>query len=268
VNKKTIFLFIIILSIFALFALSFALKKGGQLCPLGQEFPGLAAQAQAAQQKGNLKEAKSLYRRLISEFPNSSQIANWQKKIEEINIQLLFSPAITEESVIYEIKKGDTLESIAKKYNTTAELIMKSNGLRDDKIFPGEKLKVWTQPFSIVVDKSQNTLFLKSHEEIFKTYTVSTGINNSTPVGNFKIINKLANPTWYKDNQVIPPEDPANILGTRWLGIDLTSYGIHGTTDPQNLGKQVTEGCVRLSNADVEELYAIVPVGTEVTIVD
>ena len=48
----------------------------------------------------------------------------------------------------------------------------------------------------------------------------------------------------------------------------MAGYGIHGTIEPQNLGKQVTEGCVRMVNADVEELFIIVPTGTEVTIVD
>ena len=127
---------------------------------------------------------------------------------------------------------------------------------------------MWTAPFSIVVDKSQNTLILKTDEEIIKTYIVSTGINNSTPVGNFKIINKLSNPTWFKAGAVVAPNSPDNILGSRWLGFDLPGYGIHGTTDPQSLGKQVTQGCVRMSNSDIEELYAVVPIETEVTIYD
>jgi lipoprotein-anchoring transpeptidase ErfK/SrfK len=76
------------------------------------------------------------------------------------------------------------------------------------------------------------------------------------------------NPTWYKQGAVIPAGSPENILGTRWMGFDLPAYGIHGTTEPQSLGKQVTQGCVRMSNADVEQLFIIVPIGTEVTIVD
>ena len=134
---------------------------------------------------------------------------------------------------------------------------------------PGKKMKVWTQPFNIVVDKSQNILILKSEEEIIKTYVVSTGMNNSTPTGTFKIINKLINPPWYKDGKVIPPDSPENILGSRWMGFDLLpSYGIHGTTQAETLGQQITQGCVRMSNVEVEELFAIVPTGTAVTIVD
>ncbi len=226
------------------------------------------AQAQDSLAKGNLLQAKLAYQQLINEFPNSGEIMNWQKKLEEINIKLLFSSTPTPKSISYEIKPGDTLAKIAREFKTTPELMMKSNGLASDKILPGRKIKVWSAPFSMVVDKSQNTLILKTDEEIIKTYNVSTGINNSTPVGNFKIINKLPNPTWFKAGAVVAPGSPDNILGSRWLGFDLAGYGIHGTTDPGNLGKQITQGCVRMSNSEVEELYTIIPLNTEVTIVD
>jgi len=218
--------------------------------------------------KGNLFEAKSIYQKLINDFSNSSEVINWQKKVEEINIKLLFSAQLTPKSILYEIKPGDTLTKIAKEFKTTTDLIKKGNGLRDDTIVPGRKIKVWAAPFSIVVDKSQNTLILKTDEEIIKTYIVSTGKNNSTPVGTFKIVNKLTNPTWFKAGIVVPSTSPENILGSRWLGFDLPGYGIHGTTEPQSLGRQVTQGCVRMSNPEVEELYTIIPLGTEVTIVD
>ncbi len=228
----------------------------------------LSGQAMDSLKKGDLPEAKSFYQRLISEFPNSNDIMNWQKKLEEINIKLLFSPVMTAKSIPYEIKPGDTLTKIAREFKTTPDLIAKSNNLKDNKILPGRKIKVWTAPFSILVYKSQNTLILKTDEEIIKTYVVSTGINNSSPVGNFKIINKLTHPTWFKAGAVVAPNSPDNVLGSRWLGFDLPGFGIHGTTDPGNLGKQITQGCVRMANSDVEELYSIVPVGTEVTIVN
>jgi lipoprotein-anchoring transpeptidase ErfK/SrfK len=239
--------------------------------PLGNigAVSSLLAQAKDQETKANFQEAKNTYQKLINAFPNANEMANWQKKIEELNIKLLFSPTLTPKSTLYEIKPGDTITKIAKAFNTTPELIMKSNHLTSDKILPGRKIKVWTAPFSILVDKSQNIFILKTKdEEIIKTYIVSTGVNNSTPVGNFKIVNKLINPTWYKAGAAVAAGSPENILGSRWLGLDLPGYGIHGTTDPQSLGKQITQGCVRMSNTDVEELYIIIPVGTEVTIID
>lgn len=219
--------------------------------------------------KGNLIAAISLYKRLVNDFPNSSRVGSWQKKIWDLNINLLFSPILTGASVEYEVKSGDNLAKIAKKYNTTIDFLKRSNNLSSDKIMPGKKIKVWTRPFNIVVDKSQNILILKSDDEIIKTYVVSTGMGNSTPTGKFKIVNKLVDPPWFKDGTMIPSSSPENILGSRWMGFDrLPSYGIHGTTQNETLGQQITQGCVRMSNFDVEELYTIVPAGTEVVIVD
>lgn len=228
----------------------------------------LLNQARDLEKKNDLVNAKETYAKLVNEFPGSREVMNWQKKIEDLNIKLLFSPAITEKSIVYEIKSGDTLTKIAKEFKTTVDLIMKSNGFSQDKILPGRKIKVWIAPFKILVDKSQNMLILNSDEEIIKTYIVSTGKDNCTPVGNFKITNKLLNPTWFKAGTIVAAGSPENVLGTRWMGFDLAGYGIHGTTEPQSLGKQVTQGCVRMANSEVEELYTIVPTGTEVAIVD
>lgn len=184
----------------------------------------------------------------------------------------LFKTLVTKDndsqSVIYEVQPGDNLTKISKKHQVTIGLIKRINGLTSDVIRPGQKLEIPTQTFSIVVDKSQNTLILKAGEEVLKTYTVSTGSNNSTPVGVFKTTDKLLNPTWYKAGAVVPSGSAENVLGTRWIGIDKPGYGIHGTTEPDKLGQQVTAGCVRMKNEEVEELYDIVPTGIEVTIVD
>ena len=61
---------------------------------------------------------------------------------------------------------------------------------------------------------------------------------------------------------------PENVLGTRWMGFDKEGYGIHGTVAPDKIGQQVTAGCIRMRNEEVEELYKILPRGAEVTIVD
>lgn len=271
VNKRFLLIIAAVL-VFVIFLIAFNIMRQkpaalNTAAKDGVSLSGLLSQVKELEAKNSILEAKTIYQMLISDFPNSGEVMNWQKKIEDINMKLLFSAQITPNSTYYEIKPGDTLTKIANRFKTTADLIKKSNNL-GDKIVPGRKIKVWTESFSILVDKSQNTLMLKAKEEVIKTYVVSTGKQNCTPVGNFKITNKLTNPTWFKAGKVVPAGSPENILGTRWLGFDLSGYGIHGTTEPQNLGKQVTEGCIRMSNPEAEELYAIVPVGTEVTIVD
>ena len=215
-----------------------------------------------------LLKAKELAIKLKEKAASLEDINQIQNKIEEINIKILFSPIIDNCSILYTVKEGDSLIKLAKKFNTTVELIKRANHLNSDVIRPKQNLKINNCKFSILIDKSQNTLTLKTQDEIIKTYIVSTGKDNSTPTGNFKIINKLKNPTWFKTGAVIPPDSPENILGSRWLGFNIKGYGIHGTTEPDNLGKQVTSGCIRMRNSDVEELYDIVPEGTEVIIVD
>lgn len=261
-------LLLVVASVFALMLLKDKKAVSDEKRSKAESEVNLVSQAKSAEEKNDLLAAKAIYLKLISDFPNSSSVMNWEKKSENINIKLLFSPVPTPKSAFYEIKPGDTLTKIAGEYKTTTDLIMKSNNLSSDKIVPGRKIKVWNAPFNIFVDKSQNILILKTGEEIIKTYSVSTGKNNCTPVGTFKIVNKLKNPTWFKAGAVVSANSPENILGTRWLGFNLAGYGIHGTTEPEALGKQVTQGCVRMANPDVEEIYTIVPVGAEVTVVD
>lgn len=262
---------VLVAGILIIVTVKFLKTKSGALLPQGAvsgSASGLNAQARSLEMKGNLLEAKAAYQKLINDFPSSRDITTWQKKVEELNIKLIFSPVLTPKSTLYEIKPGDTLTKIAKEFKTTTELIMKSNNLMNDKIVPGKKVKVATVPFSILVYKGQNLLVLKTDDEVIKTYVVSTGKNNTTPVGTFKVTNKLQNPTWFKAGAVVAAGSPENILGTRWLGWNVAGYGIHGTTEPQYLGQQVTQGCVRMANQEVEELYAIVPVDTEVVVVD
>ena len=220
-------------------------------------------------QSGDLLSAKDTYRKILEKFPGSANTEKVQRTLEDMNILIMASAIPTPDSVSYEVQKGDTLSKIANKFSTTQDLIMRSNGLKNAAIVPlGRKLKIHNEKMSIVIDKSMNILTLKSGDGIVKTYKVATGINNCTPVGSFKIINKIVNPPWYTAAGVIPPDSPKNILGSRWLGLSVQGYGIHGTTEPESIGSQATSGCIRMRNAEVEELYALVPQGSEVVIVD
>ena len=229
----------------------------------------LYSQAEDLKNKGEVVEAKQQYQKILSDYPDFSEIEKAQKDLENLNMRLIFSNLeAPNKTVIHEVQNGDTLDRIAKKYGTTIELIKRSNSLNSDIIKVGQKLRIWTGKFNIFVDKSQNLLTLKDGEEVLKVYQVSTGADNITPVGKFKIESKLIDPVWFNKGLVVPPESPQNVLGSRWLGFDLKGYGIHGTTEPETIGRQVTAGCVRMRNEEVEELYNILPTGTEVVIVD
>lgn len=240
--------------------------KGGKFGSSAAD--ALYAQAQTLATEGKSLEAKAVYEQIINEQSDYKDIEKVQEELYALNIKILLSNIPTPQTVIHEVQVGDTLGKISKQYNVAMELIKTCNNMKSDVVRVGQKLRIWTGKFSIYVDKSQNILILKSNEEVIKVYHVSTGKNNSTPVGTFKITTKLENPVWFKAGAVIPPESPDNVLGTRWLGFDIEGYGIHGTVEPDKMGQQVTAGCVRMRNEEVEELFQIVPRGTEVTIVD
>ena len=217
----------------------------------------------------DLVKTKEIYQEILKDHPDMENVAAVQDDLGKLNLELIFSnTSLPEKTVMYEVAPGDGLAKIAKKYGTTIDLIKKRNNLKSDTIRVGQKLNIWTGSFNIVVDKSQNILILKDANEVVKVYNVSTGENNSTPVGKFKIVSRLIDPVWFHRGVVVPSGSPDNVLGTRWLGFDFPGYGIHGTVEPESIGKQVTAGCVRMRNEEVEELYNLIPVGAEVVIVD
>ena len=135
----------------------------------------------------------------------------------------LFSKESAPDSIAYTVKPGDSLYVLARKNHTTVDFIKKINGLKGDNIYPKMKLKIHTAPFSIQIDKSKNVLVVYSNGEAVKKYSVATGKKNCTPVGEFKITDKLVNPTWFKTGAILPPGSPENALGTRWMGFDKLS---------------------------------------------
>jgi lipoprotein-anchoring transpeptidase ErfK/SrfK len=148
--------------------------------------------------------------------------------------------------------------------------------MNPDLIRAGDLLKIFTGKFAVAVSKSRNDLVLYMNGQFFKRYPVGTGQYGKTPTGTFKITERIKEPVWWRpDGKEIPYGDPQNILGTRWMTLratgetpDVKGYGIHGTWDESSIGKAESAGCVRMKNGDVEELFALVPVGTTVTITD
>ena len=118
-----------------------------------------------------------------------------------------------------------------------------------------ESLQHFDSQYSITVGLDTKQLILKEAQNVIKTYPVAVGKPSTpTPVGNWRIIQKTLN--------------PGGAFGARWMRLNIPwgGYGIHGTDDPQSIGKAVSHGCIRLLNEDVIELYDIVPLGTAVNI--
>ncbi len=236
------------------------------------------ARAQADEQADRLYEARTNYLALVVRKDVGAARPFIEARLAAVNISLVATPRAMPEKIDYAIRSGDSIKVLARRHGCTSELIIKGNNIsQPDRIQIGDRLRILEKPaFALVVRKTANDLLLTLNGAFFKRYTVGTGMYGRTPVGTFRVQDKIENPPWWRpDGQVVPFGDPANILGTRWLSLAATGetppargYGIHGTWDNGSLGKQSSAGCIRMNNRDVEELYMLVPEGTPVTILD
>ena len=100
--------------------------------------------------------------------------------------------------------------------------------------------------------------------QVVKIFSTAVGAEKTpSPTGTFTIVKRVTDPTWYAKGKVVGP-GKTNPVGTRWIGLSLKGYGIHGTNNPASIGHNASHGCIRLRNRDVEELFTMVAVGDEV----
>ena len=121
-----------------------------------------------------------------------------------------------------------------------------------------------TVPKRIVVSLADRKLALFEGSRLVKSYDVAVGKPTTpSPRGEFVVARRVANPTWYGPNKIVGP-GKANPVGTRWIGLSAKGYGIHGTNVPSSIGKAASHGCIRMRNADVEELFRLIDTGVAV----
>jgi LysM repeat protein len=171
----------------------------------------------------------------------------------------------------YVVQFGERLETIGKKYRVPWEYLARLNRIEPDKLRAGQNLKVLQGPFSAVVDLRNYELTVHAHGYYVTRFKVGIGKADGTPIGVFKVTDKVTDPDYYGPHGVVSRNDPANPLGERWLAINdeqgtLQGYGIHGTIDPASIGRAESQGCVRLADGDIEALYDLLVVGSEVII--
>jgi lipoprotein-anchoring transpeptidase ErfK/SrfK len=127
----------------------------------------------------------------------------------------------------------------------------------------------------IVINRETNRLYLYDGTKLFRTFSVATGqAIYPTPRGRWHIVVKWKNPWWYppiqddwaKGLKPVPP-GPSNPLGTRWMGLNASGVGIHGTDEPTSIGYSASHGCIRMQVPDAEWLFDHVDLGTTVYIV-
>ena len=118
----------------------------------------------------------------------------------------------------------------------------------------------------VLVSIPDRRLAVISDGEVLATFPVAVGAAESpSPTGEFRIVNRVSSPTYYRPGIVIP-SGKDNPVGTRWIGLSQKGYGIHGTNVPQSIGQAASHGCIRLRNRDVERLFTMLRVGDVVQI--
>lgn len=169
----------------------------------------------------------------------------------------------------YKVEKGDNLTRIADKFRVTPQLLARINGLKNPNcIRAGQKLKVVHGPFHARVERKSFRLSAYLDDNVLvSVFPVGLGSEGSTSIGTWKVKDKLINPTYHppRGGRIIPADDPNNPLSEWWIGLEgmtgdavgQKGFGLHGTTDADSIGKNVSMGCIRLLDKDMELLFAM-----------
>lgn len=190
---------------------------------------------------------------------------------------LLFDPSLVQGDPFatrYVVQPGDSLARIAKKDSINAEwgLIQTINNIASpDRIRVGQSLKVPVGTFHAVVSKRDHVMDMYLANDVGRiivaSFPIGLGAYDGTPIGRFRVrpSSKVKNPPWRnpRTGQVFQPEDPANPIGERWIGLEgtdadnreLLGYGIHGTIDSASIGSNESMGCVRMLDPHVRLVY-------------
>lgn len=110
--------------------------------------------------------------------------------------------------------------------------------------------------YLVYIQVEDKALYLLKNNKCIRQYNIASGMSGfPSPLGCWKIVEK---------------GDWGEGFGGRWMGLDVSwgVYGIHGTEYEESIGSAASHGCIRMFNEDVKELYSIVPVGTNVVIVN
>jgi hypothetical protein len=232
---------------------------------------------------GKWREARAKLAPLFVSPLSDPERLDLARKGLEISRELLQNSTDEKDVEFYEIKQGDTLEGIARKFkglNGVKGAIMLVNNYKENAILrDGRKVRIPHGTWSIVVDKSLFKLWICYEGAPVKGYTITTGaVNKETPVAKFAVGGKNPKPAWWPPADVkvtgkvpVPYGDPANPLGDWWIALDHDLYhgiGIHGTNDPGSIGSKASNGCVRMLNEEVGEVAAVAYKGMTVTVLD
>ncbi|HUQ72804.1 MAG TPA: L,D-transpeptidase family protein [Planctomycetaceae bacterium] len=227
------------------------------------DFDTLLAQADALLNDGDTLAAHKLLSKLY--WNDRARRPEIQERLDETARIVFFDP---QRHFIdpYVIQPGDRLESIAAEHRLSWEYLAALNRTDPRRIQAGKRLKVVRGPFAAVVELDDFSLTIHLQGYYVRRYPVGIGRDGSSPIGKFPVLNKVVNPAYTDpDGRVIDGDDPQNPLGERWIDLG-NSYGIHGTIEPQSIGRAASRGCIRLQDDDIVAVYNFLVNGSDVVI--
>lgn len=227
---------------------------------------------------GDVIAARQELNGMLAISRDPAEQAELRRHLRKIADATVFSRAArTDDPLVetYTIQSGEYLTHIARRYDVPHEAIMLINGITDaGRIRAGQKIKVPRGPFNLKIHKSRFRMDIYLQDLYVRSFPVGLGIDNGTPEGKWTVKNRLPNPTYYppasaENKRIIPPDDPTNPLGEHWIGLEgtegatlgRTGYGIHGTIEPESIGKAASMGCIRMHNNDVAFVYKLMTPG-------
>ena len=159
--------------------------------------------------------------------------------------------------------RGKAIRTLGWMIPTLAALITPSAAI-------GQQTATTVQPArakrQVVVSVQDRKLVVMESGAVLRVFPVAVGADVSpSPTGDFEIVTRLTDPTYYHSGVVIPAGTD-NPLGPRWVGLNKKGYGIHGTNMPGSIGKAASHGCIRMRNRDIVQFFAMVNVGDTVEI--
>ena len=230
-----------------------------------------------------LEARRALSRALLSGSLDEFESDRTREQLRALNERLVFSPEIVENdpyTQAYIVQPNEFLSTIVKDQGLAVDwrFILRINGIREARnVRAGQRLKLIRGPFHAVIDKSEYRLDLylgRAPNLLYvASYPVGLGEFNSTPTGLFqvRVNSKLIDPGWTnpRTRQYYASKDPENPIGERWIGLqgvdehnrDLVGYGIHGTIQPESIGRQSSMGCIRMLPEDVEIVFEVLVEG-------
>lgn len=225
-------------------------------------------------------EARSVLNRpLVRGRLTEQQAATARSFLTALNEDLFFSPRVLPGDPLtlsYQIAPGDSLARIESRQGLACDwrLIQRVNRISDPRrIRVGQRLKLVRGPFHAVVDKTDFRMDVfagppgvRDEWTYIRSFPVGLGEFDGTPIGTFVVRadSKLINPYWVnpRTGDRFEADDPENPIGERWIGLEgvgsaasFLGYGIHGTIDPDSIGRSRSMGCVRMRDGDVEVVY-------------